>query len=163
MFFVAMIFFCQECCSNDGRIVIHLQWMQATLVWSEAILSLDSRPTWAVLDCCRILYMGSSVRSPLCPIVSHWCWPFSSYHVVWHRPPPPPPSLLHGWPHAFVCLCAVFVSQHAVGNTIKRVVIIVAACIAFRTPMTPLAIVGSSLAVGGTLVYSLVKAKYEKK
>lgn len=53
--------------------------------------------------------------------------------------------------------------QHAVGNTIKRVVIIVAACIAFRTPMTPLSIAGSTIAVGGTLLYSLVKAHYEKK
>lgn len=53
--------------------------------------------------------------------------------------------------------------QHAVGNTIKRVVIIVAACVAFRTPMTPLSIVGSSIAVAGTLLYSLVKAHYEKK
>lgn len=64
---------------------------------------------------------------------------------------------------AFLALDSVNPVTHAVGNTIKRVVIIVAACIAFRTPMTPLAIVGSSLAVGGTLVYSLVKAKYEKK
>lgn len=53
--------------------------------------------------------------------------------------------------------------QHAVGNTIKRVVIIVAACLTFRTPMTPLAITGSSVAIAGTLLYSLVKAKYEKK
>lgn len=53
--------------------------------------------------------------------------------------------------------------QHAVGNTIKRVVIIVAACLAFRTPMAPLSIVGSSIAVGGTLLYSLVKAHYSKK
>lgn len=54
-------------------------------------------------------------------------------------------------------------SQHAVGNTIKRVVIIVAACVAFRTPMTPLSIAGSTIAVAGTLLYSLVKAHYEKK
>lgn len=76
---------------------------------------------------------------------------------------PPPPDLLHRRPRAVIRLHAVVVPQHAVGNTIKRVVIIVAACIAFRTPMTPLSIVGSSMAVAGTLVYSLVKAKYEKK
>ncbi|CAM9417135.1 unnamed protein product [Discosporangium mesarthrocarpum] len=64
---------------------------------------------------------------------------------------------------AFLALSSVNPVTHAVGNTIKRVVIIVAACIAFRTPMNPLSIVGSSLAVGGTLVYSLVKAKYSKK
>lgn len=56
-----------------------------------------------------------------------------------------------------------FSAQHAVGNTIKRVVIIVAACLVFRTPMTPLAIAGSSIAVLGTLLYSLVKAHYAKK
>lgn len=80
-------------------------------------------------------------------------------------PPRPPPLSLCLFPHPlFVTLagCSIF-SQHAVGNTIKRVVIIVAACIAFRTPMTPLSIAGSTIAVGGTLLYSLVKAHYENK
>ncbi|CAM9139130.1 unnamed protein product [Hapterophycus canaliculatus] len=64
---------------------------------------------------------------------------------------------------AFLALDSVNPVTHAVGNTIKRVVIIVAACVAFRTPMTPLSIAGSGIAVGGTLLYSLVKAHYEKK
>ncbi|CBN78131.1 conserved unknown protein [Ectocarpus siliculosus] len=64
---------------------------------------------------------------------------------------------------AFLALDSVNPVTHAVGNTIKRVVIIVAACIAFRTPMTPLSIAGSTIAVAGTLLYSLVKAHYEKK
>ncbi|CAM9159324.1 unnamed protein product [Scytosiphon promiscuus] len=64
---------------------------------------------------------------------------------------------------AFLALDSVNPVTHAVGNTIKRVVIIVAACVAFRTPMTPLSIAGSSIAVAGTLLYSLVKAHYEKK
>ena len=44
---------------------------------------------------------------------------------------------------------------HAVGNTIKRVVIIVASVIAFKTPMSTGSIVGSSIAIAGTLMYSL--------
>ena len=44
---------------------------------------------------------------------------------------------------------------HAVGNTIKRVVIIVASVIAFKTPMSTGSIIGSSVAIAGTLMYSL--------
>ena len=49
---------------------------------------------------------------------------------------------------------------HAVGNTIKRVVIIIASVIAFKTPISTLGIVGSSIAIFGTLLYSLAKNKY---
>jgi solute carrier family 35 protein E1 len=44
---------------------------------------------------------------------------------------------------------------HAVGNTIKRVVIIVASVVAFKTPMSTGSIIGSSIAIFGTLLYSL--------
>lgn len=44
---------------------------------------------------------------------------------------------------------------HAVGNTIKRVVIIVASVVAFKTPMSTGSIIGSSIAIAGTLMYSL--------
>merc|ERR1711966_473869 len=48
-------------------------------------------------------------------------------------------------------------------NTVKRVVIIVASVIAFKTPMSTGSIIGSSVAIAGTLLYSLamnsVKAK----
>ena len=44
---------------------------------------------------------------------------------------------------------------HAVGNTIKRVVIIVASVVAFKTPMSTGSIIGSSVAIAGTLMYSL--------
>jgi solute carrier family 35 protein E1 len=46
-----------------------------------------------------------------------------------------------------------------VANTLKRVVIIVASCIVFQTPMTLLGGVGSGIAVLGTLLYSLSKKK----
>merc|ERR1719267_464439 len=49
---------------------------------------------------------------------------------------------------------------HAVGNTIKRVVIIIASVIAFKTPISTLGVVGSSIAILGTLLYSLAKSKY---
>jgi solute carrier family 35, member E1 len=49
---------------------------------------------------------------------------------------------------------------HSVANTLKRVVIIVASCIVFKTPMTLLGGIGSAVAVGGTLLYSLAKKKY---
>jgi solute carrier family 35 protein E1 len=48
----------------------------------------------------------------------------------------------------------------SVGNTVKRVVVIVAAALAFKTPMTPIGIAGSAIAIGGVLLYSIVKGMY---
>ena len=56
---------------------------------------------------------------------------------------------------AFLALGKVNPVTHAVGNTIKRVVIIVASVIAFKTPMSTGSVVGSSVAIAGTLLYSL--------
>lgn len=56
---------------------------------------------------------------------------------------------------AFLALGKVNPVTHAVGNTIKRIVIIVASVIAFKTPMSTGSIVGSSVAIAGTLMYSL--------
>jgi solute carrier family 35 protein E1 len=56
---------------------------------------------------------------------------------------------------AFLALGKVNPVTHAVGNTIKRVVIIVASVVAFKTPMSTGSIVGSSIAIFGTLLYSL--------
>jgi len=64
---------------------------------------------------------------------------------------------------AFLALGAVNPVTHAVGNTIKRVVIIVASVIAFKTPMTKGSIIGSSIAVAGTLMYSLAMNGQKKK
>ncbi|KAG7342298.1 triose-phosphate transporter family protein [Nitzschia inconspicua] len=67
---------------------------------------------------------------------------------------------------AFLALGKVNPVTHAVGNTIKRVVIIVASVIAFKTPMSTGSIVGSSVAIAGTLLYSLAmnaSKKPEKK
>jgi len=56
---------------------------------------------------------------------------------------------------AFLALNKVNPVTHAVGNTIKRVVIIIASVVAFKTPMSTGSIIGSSIAIAGTLLYSL--------
>ena len=64
---------------------------------------------------------------------------------------------------AFLALGKVNPVTHAVGNTIKRVVIIVASVIAFKTPMSTGSIVGSTIAILGTLMYSLAMNASKKK
>ncbi len=63
---------------------------------------------------------------------------------------------------AFLALGKVNPVTHAVGNTIKRVVIIVASVIAFKTPMSTGSIIGSSIAIFGTLLYSLAMNSVKK-
>ena len=64
---------------------------------------------------------------------------------------------------AFLCLDNVAPVTHALGNTIKRVVIIIASVLAFGTKMTTQGIIGSSTAIFGVLLYSLAKSKFSKK
>jgi solute carrier family 35 protein E1 len=64
---------------------------------------------------------------------------------------------------AFLALGKVNPVTHAVGNTIKRVVIIIASVIAFKTPMSTGSIIGSSIAIAGTLLYSLAMNATKKK
>lgn len=61
---------------------------------------------------------------------------------------------------AFLALGRVNPVTHAVGNTIKRVVIIIASVVAFNTPISALGVAGSAIAITGTLLYSLAKQKY---
>eukprot|EP00930_Biecheleria_cincta_P035814 TRINITY_DN2460_c0_g3_i1.p1 TRINITY_DN2460_c0_g3~~TRINITY_DN2460_c0_g3_i1.p1 ORF type:complete len:420 (-),score=75.68 TRINITY_DN2460_c0_g3_i1:67-1326(-) len=63
---------------------------------------------------------------------------------------------------AFLALGKLDPVSHAVCNTMKRVVIIITAIFVFRTPVTALGIAGSSIAIGGTLLYSLAKNKFSK-
>ena len=51
---------------------------------------------------------------------------------------------------------------HAVANTLKRVVILLACVLFFRTPMTPLCAAGSAIAIGGSYLYSLAKSAKKK-
>lgn len=64
---------------------------------------------------------------------------------------------------SFLALSKLSPVTHSVANTLKRVVIIVASCIVFNTPMTLLGGIGSGIAVLGTLLYSLAKKSYAKK
>lgn len=61
---------------------------------------------------------------------------------------------------SFLALSRLSPVTHSVANTLKRVVIIVASCIVFKTPMSLLGGIGSAVAVLGTLLYSLAKKKY---
>jgi len=56
---------------------------------------------------------------------------------------------------AFLALSRVNPVTHAVANTMKRVVIIAASVIAFKTPISTMGVAGSGIALGGTLLYSL--------
>jgi solute carrier family 35 protein E1 len=64
---------------------------------------------------------------------------------------------------AFLCLDAVDPVTHALGNTIKRVVVIVASVVAFGTVMTRQGIVGSVMALSGVLMYSLARQNFVAK
>lgn len=63
---------------------------------------------------------------------------------------------------SFLCLSRLSPVTHSVANTLKRVVIIIASCIVFRNPMSVEGMIGSGIAVMGTLLYSLSKKKYAK-
>mmetsp|Transcript_22187 Transcript_22187/g.37138 ORF Transcript_22187/g.37138 Transcript_22187/m.37138 type:complete len:396 (+) Transcript_22187:61-1248(+) len=63
---------------------------------------------------------------------------------------------------SFLALERLSPVTHSVANTLKRVVIIVASCIVFQTPMTLLGGIGSGIAVLGTLLYSLAKKSFKK-
>jgi len=62
---------------------------------------------------------------------------------------------------AFLALDSVNPVTHAVGNTIKRVVVILASVLFFGTQMTPLGTLGSAIAIAGVLLYSLAKNKFK--
>lgn len=47
----------------------------------------------------------------------------------------------------------------SVGNTMKRVAVVISSILFFRNPVTLLNAVGSTIAVLGTLLYSLAKGK----
>lgn len=58
---------------------------------------------------------------------------------------------------AMQALSNVHPVTHAIGNTMRRVVIMLVCMVAFRTPMTPLGMLGSAMAIGGSYLYSMVK------
>lgn len=62
---------------------------------------------------------------------------------------------------AFLALDNVAPVTHAIGNTIKRVVIIIASVLVFGTTMTSQGMLGSAIAIGGVLLYSLAKNRFK--
>jgi solute carrier family 35, member E1 len=60
---------------------------------------------------------------------------------------------------AFLALSEVAPVTHAVTNTVKRVVIILASVLVFRNPVSRLGALGSALAIGGATVYSIAKSQ----
>jgi len=64
---------------------------------------------------------------------------------------------------AFLALSEVAPVTHAVTNTVKRVVIILASVLVFKNPVTGLGMAGSGLAVFGATLYSIAKSKYKVK
>ena len=62
---------------------------------------------------------------------------------------------------AFLTLSNVAPVTHALGNTIKRVVIILASVIWLGSTMTRQGVFGSALAIGGVLLYSLAKNRFK--
>lgn len=64
---------------------------------------------------------------------------------------------------AFLALSEVAPVTHAVTNTVKRVVIILASVVVFRNPVTKLGMLGSGAAILGATAYSIAKNKTSKK
>lgn len=62
----------------------------------------------------------------------------------------------------YLALSKVHPVTLAVGNTMKRVFVMVAAVIVFRNPISFQAGVGSAIGIGGVLLYSLVRNRYEE-
>ena len=62
---------------------------------------------------------------------------------------------------AFLALAEVAPVTHAVTNTVKRVVIILASILVFKTTITPLGALGSAITILGALLYALAKQKYK--
>merc|ERR1712113_483601 len=52
---------------------------------------------------------------------------------------------------------------HAIGNTLRRVVILLVCMAVFRTPMTTLGAIGSALAIGGSYIYAMVKTAEKRE
>lgn len=64
---------------------------------------------------------------------------------------------------AFYCLDAIHPVTHAVANTVKRVFLIGVSILVFGHKLTPLGSIGSAVAIGGVLLYSLAKQKFPDK
>ena len=59
----------------------------------------------------------------------------------------------------YMCLARVNPVTLAVGNTVKRVVIIAAAMVVLGEAMEPVAMLGTTVAIAGVLLYSILKQR----
>jgi solute carrier family 35, member E1 len=64
---------------------------------------------------------------------------------------------------AFLALSEVAPVTHAVANTVKRVVIILASVLVFRNPVSRLGALGSAMAIAGATAYSIAKSNSGSK
>jgi solute carrier family 35 protein E1 len=64
---------------------------------------------------------------------------------------------------AFLALGRVNAVTHAIANTVKRIVIILASVVIFKTQLTGLGMLGSGIAVAGAFLYALAKQSSAKK
>ena len=64
---------------------------------------------------------------------------------------------------AFLALSEVAPLTHAITNTVKRVVIILASLVVFKNPITGVGALGSAVAIAGATAYSIVKGKTKSK
>jgi solute carrier family 35 protein E1 len=64
---------------------------------------------------------------------------------------------------AFLALGRVNAVTHAIANTVKRIVIILASVVIFKTQLTPLGMLGSGIAVFGAFLYAIAKQASGKK
>ena len=62
---------------------------------------------------------------------------------------------------AFLALSEVAPVTHAVTNTVKRVVIILASIIVFKTSITPLGALGSGILILGAVLYAVAQNTYK--
>ena len=70
--------------------------------------------------------------------------------------PVPHRSTEPGWPRHHPTLWLI---STQVGNTVKRVVIIAAAMVVLGEAMEPVAMVGTTVAIAGVLLYSILKQR----
>ena len=63
---------------------------------------------------------------------------------------------------SFMALDNISPISHALASTLRRVFIITSSMMVFGNKMTPLGALGSSMAVGGALLYSAAKNHYKK-
>lgn len=62
---------------------------------------------------------------------------------------------------SFYALNIIHPVTHALGNTLKRVVMIIVSVLVLNHKFTPLGLVGCTTAISGVLAYSVIKAKLE--